>query len=75
MVVAATGTGKTVIAAFDYRVICNQQGGKPRLLFVAHREEILKQALRTCRITDTLPVHVYTTDYISKLDRSLPHSP
>ncbi|HMT91597.1 DUF3427 domain-containing protein [uncultured Thiothrix sp.] len=49
LVVAATGTGKTVIAAFDYRVLCNQQGGRPRLLFVAHREEILKQALRTYR--------------------------
>ena len=49
LVVAATGTGKTVVAAFDYRRICQQQGGRPRLLFVAHREEILKQALRTYR--------------------------
>lgn len=43
-----TGTGKTVVAAFDYRRLC-QQGGQPRLLFVAHREEILRQALRTYR--------------------------
>ncbi|KAB2918409.1 MAG: DUF3427 domain-containing protein [Dechloromonas sp.] len=49
LVVAATGTGKTVVAAFDYRRICQQEGGRPRLLFVAHREEILKQALRTYR--------------------------
>lgn len=49
LVIAATGTGKTVVAAFDYRALCHQQGGKPRLLFVAHREEILKQALRTYR--------------------------
>lgn len=49
LVVAATGTGKTVIAAFDYKRTCAQQGGRPRLLFVAHREEILKQALRTYR--------------------------
>lgn len=49
LVVAATGTGKTVVAAFDYRRICQQQGGRPRLLFVAHREEILKQSLRTYR--------------------------
>ena len=49
LVVAATGTGKTVIAAFDYRNICRQEGGRPRLLFVAHREEILRQALRTYR--------------------------
>ncbi|NBQ88712.1 MAG: DUF3427 domain-containing protein, partial [Betaproteobacteria bacterium] len=47
--VAATGTGKTVVAAFDYRAICAQVGGRPRLLFVAHREEILRQALRTYR--------------------------
>lgn len=47
LIVAATGTGKTVVAAFDYRRICKQEGGRPRLLFVAHREEILRQALRT----------------------------
>lgn len=49
LVVAATGTGKTVVAAFDYKRSCAQEGGRPRLLFVAHREEILKQALRTYR--------------------------
>jgi len=49
LVVAATGTGKTVVAAFDYRNICQAEGGRPRLLFVAHREEILRQALRTYR--------------------------
>lgn len=49
LVVAATGTGKTVVAAFDYKRICSEEGGRPRLLFVAHREEILKQALRTYR--------------------------
>lgn len=49
LVVAATGTGKTVVAAFDYKRSCMQEGGRPRLLFVAHREEILKQALRIYR--------------------------
>lgn len=49
LVVAATGTGKTVVAAFDYRRECEQKGGRPRLLFVAHRLEILKQAMRTFR--------------------------
>jgi len=49
LVVAATGTGKTVVAAFDYRNSCCTEGGRPRLLFVAHREEILRQALRTYR--------------------------
>lgn len=50
LVVAATGTGKTVIAALDYRRMCQQAGGQqPRLLFVAHRKEILEQSIRTYR--------------------------
>jgi superfamily II DNA or RNA helicase/HKD family nuclease len=49
LLVAATGTGKTVVAAFDYLNTCNFEGGRPRLLFVAHREEILRQAMRTYR--------------------------
>ncbi len=49
LVVAATGTGKTVVAAFDYRATCLREGGRPHLLFVAHREEVLSQALRTYR--------------------------
>ncbi|MBN9405328.1 MAG: DUF3427 domain-containing protein [Burkholderiales bacterium] len=49
LLVAATGTGKTVVAAFDYRNTCRKEGGRPRLLFVAHRDEILRQALRTYR--------------------------
>jgi len=49
LLVAATGTGKTVVAAFDYRNTCRLVGGRPRLLFVAHREEILRQGLRTYR--------------------------
>ena len=49
LLVAATGTGKTVVAAFDYRNTCRIKGGRPRLLFVAQREEILRQALRTYR--------------------------
>ncbi|KFI07927.1 DEAD/DEAH box helicase family protein, partial [Massilia sp. BSC265] len=49
LVVAATGTGKTVIAAFDYQRTCAQNGGRPRLLFIAHRLEILQQAIRTFR--------------------------
>ena len=50
LVVAATGTGKTVISALDYKRFCKQYPGKPcRLLFVAHREEILRQSLYTFR--------------------------
>lgn len=49
LVVAATGTGKTVIAALDYRNLARKQGGQPSLLFIAHRREILEQSLRTYR--------------------------
>lgn len=50
LVVAATGTGKTVISALDYKRFRKQNSSKPcRLLFVAHREEILKQSLYTFR--------------------------
>ncbi len=48
LVVAATGTGKTVVAALDYRRLCTG-AEQPRLLFVAHRREILEQSLRTYR--------------------------
>lgn len=49
LLVAATGTGKTVVAALDYRALAQQTGGLPRLLFVAHRKEILLQAMATYR--------------------------
>jgi superfamily II DNA or RNA helicase/HKD family nuclease len=49
LIVAATGTGKTVVAALDYRRLCDQLGSKPTLLFIAHRREILEQSLRTYR--------------------------
>lgn len=49
LVVAATGTGKTVIAALDYRNLYANDVERPTLLFVAHRREILEQSLRTYR--------------------------
>jgi superfamily II DNA or RNA helicase len=52
LVVAATGTGKTMIAAFDYRRWARtnaRDGRRPTLLFVAHREEILRQSLSRFR--------------------------
>jgi len=47
LVVAATGTGKTVIAAFDYARWADTQGPLPTMLFIAHRREILDQARAT----------------------------
>lgn len=49
LIVAATGTGKTVISAFDYKAFCNTHPQANRILFVAHRQEILTQALFTYR--------------------------
>lgn len=49
LLIAATGTGKTVVAALDYRRLCESYGRRPRLLFIAHRREILEQAHRTYR--------------------------
>lgn len=49
LVVAATGTGKTMVAAFDYRGLCRERGLRPSLLFVAHRDELLDQALGAYR--------------------------
>jgi superfamily II DNA or RNA helicase/HKD family nuclease len=44
LVIAATGTGKTVVAAFDFKRFYEQGHKQARLLFVAHRQEILQQA-------------------------------
>ena len=45
LVVAATGVGKTIIAAFDYKRY-KAQHEHARLLFVAHRKEILEQSIQ-----------------------------
>lgn len=49
LIVAATGTGKTVVAALDYRRLCEASEYYPTILFIAHRKEILTQALATYR--------------------------
>ena len=46
LIVAATGTGKTVVSAFDYRHFL-KNNSSAKLLFVAHRKEILEQARAT----------------------------
>jgi HKD family nuclease len=48
LLVAATGTGKTVVSAFDFRRLLDASPDS-RLLFVAHREEILRQSLTVFR--------------------------
>lgn len=53
LIVAATGTGKTVMAAIDYRNLrrtMDANTGRANLLFVAHRKEILRQSLNTFRL-------------------------
>ncbi len=53
LVIAATGTGKTVMCAFDFKDfnkrLLETEHRQARLLFVVHREKILKQALYTFR--------------------------
>ncbi len=52
LVVAPTGTGKTVVAALDYRRLGEHRedlGRHPSVLFVAHRRELLEQSVRTFR--------------------------
>ncbi|WP_449372014.1 DEAD/DEAH box helicase family protein [Arthrobacter psychrolactophilus] len=49
LIVAATGTGKTVIAALDYKRLCQAVGRDLSLLFIAHRKEILQQSMTTYR--------------------------
>ncbi|MGC1472134.1 MAG: DUF3427 domain-containing protein [Psychroserpens sp.] len=46
LIVAATGTGKTVISAFDYKRF-KQNNPSSKLLFLAHRKEILEKSLST----------------------------
>jgi superfamily II DNA or RNA helicase/HKD family nuclease len=48
LLVSATGTGKTVMAAVDYARLRDRLP-RARLLFVAHRREILEKSLATFR--------------------------
>ncbi len=48
LIVMATGTGKTVVSALDYQRL-RRPGKVNSVLFVAHREEILRQSLSTFR--------------------------
>ena len=48
LLVAATGTGKTIVSAFDYKRF-KKENKSAKLLFVAHRKEILLQSRDTFR--------------------------
>lgn len=48
LVVAATGTGKTMISAFDFKAYL-KENPQAKFLFIAHRIEILRQSLHTFR--------------------------
>ncbi|NTE05116.1 DUF3427 domain-containing protein [Agrobacterium tumefaciens] len=48
LIVAATGTGKTMISAFDFKRF-RQENPQATFLFIAHRKEILTQARHTFR--------------------------
>jgi superfamily II DNA or RNA helicase len=48
LIVAATGTGKTVISAYDFKRYYEKHPDC-RFLFIAHRQEILRQSLQTYR--------------------------
>lgn len=48
LIVAATGTGKTVISAFDFKEYY-KENPNCKLLFLAHRKEILMQSIMTFR--------------------------
>ncbi|AHI54323.1 DEAD/DEAH family helicase [Spiroplasma sabaudiense Ar-1343] len=50
LVVMATGTGKTIVAALDYLNQINENNGiKPKMLFIADKVEIIRQAMNTFR--------------------------
>ena len=51
LIVAATGTGKTIITVVDYlNQVKKQKGRRPKILFLAHREEIVSQSLAIFRM-------------------------
>lgn len=49
LVVLATGLGKTFLAAFDVEAMAESLDRMPRVLFLAHRRELLVQAAKTFR--------------------------
>lgn len=50
LIVSATGTGKTYVAAFDYAQLTRVLGRGPKLLFLVHRTQIIREAREKYRI-------------------------
>ena len=72
LVVAATGTGKTVVAAFDFKRFFESRQRQARLLFVAHRKEILEQAVGTFRGVLRIPDFGELTGWALRCDALRP---
>ena len=50
LIIMATGTGKTIISAFDYKKQKEENNNiAPSLLFIAHQKEIIDQSIKTFR--------------------------
>ena len=49
LIIAATGTGKTIVAGLDYQNLLRASSSGLKILFVAHRMEILQQSQRVFR--------------------------
>ncbi|ASZ09078.1 DNA/RNA helicase [Mesoplasma chauliocola] len=49
LVIMATGTGKTLVSAFDYKRQAEQAKKDLKILFLAHQREIVDQAIKTYR--------------------------
>ena len=50
LLISATGTGKTYASAFGLRDALDKIGANERVLFIVHREQIAKQAMKSYRI-------------------------
>lgn len=74
LIVAATGTGKTVIAAFDYKRF-HDVNDRHRLLFVAHRKEILEQSINVFSsvLNDSTFGELWVGDHRPSLSGDLGH--
>lgn len=79
LIIAATGTGKTAISAFDYKdfnkTFRKKHQRNARLLFVVHREQILKQARSTFRsvMTDGNFGEIWTGNLHPSTEGNLEH--